>query len=192
MKKKILFIIIVLMFVYPSFCGINLGFKTSLNTHSNEIYKSLYGTISYGWGIGIGLSPYEGIEIMGLYGENYDKGYLSYTKEDISFSLRIISVELKIEPLSFLQDEYVFHISPYLSIEPSMNLYREKSVIRTSSGSKFTIAFGGGISIDIKDKNRFYVGIKYKNIKTFSEIHNQDINIGGLCFEAGLKIKIFD
>ncbi len=190
MRKKVLLILIVFFIVYPSFGGIDLWFKSSLNTHSNGIYKSLYGTISYGWGIGIGTSPYEGITIAGMYAKNNDKGFLSFTKEDLSLSISSISVDIRVEPLTIFQNEYIFHISPYISIEPSYNFYKENSIINSSTGSKFVIVFGGGINVDIKGKNRFFIGVRYKNLKTFSRILGQDINISGLCLEAGLKIII--
>jgi hypothetical protein len=192
MRKKILLIFFVLVIVYPSFGGVDLWFRSSLNSHSNDIYKSLYGTLSYGWGIGVGASPYEGVTITGMYNEDKDKGFLSFTKEDISLSVSSISMDIRLEPLTIFQNDYIFHLSPYLSIEPSYNFYKENSVINSNSGSKFAIGFGGGINVDIKGKNRFFIGIKYKNLKTFSKIHNQDINISGLCFEAGLKIAIFN
>ncbi len=192
MNKKILLIILIVVLVYPSFGKINLGFKALLNSHSNDIYKSLYGTLSYGWGVGVGMSPYEGINIMGIYEETHDKGFLSYTKEDLALSIRSISLEMVFEPLALLQNEYIFHLSPYLLIEPSYNFYKENSVLNSVSGSKFAIAFGGGISIDIKGNNKFYIGIRYKNLKTVSKIHSEDINISGLCYEAGIIINIFD
>jgi len=191
MKKFFIFIFVIFLFLNPLYSKVNLDFVSNFKINTDDLYKDLYGSGSFGWGVGGGVTLSKGLNVGGIYAEYYDKGFLSFTSDNLSLNIRALYTYIRIDPLTLFMSDYFFFVSPFLTFEPGINFIKETSTLGDVTDSKFSFAIGGGASFNFSDFTKFLFAIKYKSLKTPSDIHSKDVELGGIIFEIGLNIEIF-
>ncbi len=191
--KKIFIFIFLLIFVSFLVAG-NLNFLFSSNTvvHSDDDYKLLYGSMAYGWDTGFSYEPFWGAEFGIKYGQSYDSGFLSYTKENLTLNKTLISGFMNIYPLTLFMKDFFFYIEPLLVFEMDFISYKEESVLSEVSGSKAVFSFGGGISLNLNRKTKLLFSVRYRNLNPASTPIGKNINTEGIVLEAGLRVAFYN
>ncbi len=193
MKKIIFILFLISLFVSISW-GANLNFLFSSNTviHSDEDYKNLYGAMAFGWDTGVNFEPILGADIGIKFGQSYDTGFLSYTKENISLNKNIITAFLDVYPLTLFMNDFYFYLEPFFVMETDIIMYKEKTPLDEFSGNKALFSFGGGICLNLKRKIKLLFSAKYRNLSPISPSIGREINTEGLIIEASLRLTVFN
>ncbi len=194
--KKIITLFFIVLFFSGAFAlnagNFNVLFSSNTVIHSDEDYKELYGTGSFGWDTGISYEPFLGAELGIKYGQSYDNGLLSYTKENLTLNKNLISGFLNIYPLSLFMENFFFYVEPFIGFEGDLIMYSEESILGKNSGSKMIFSFGGGVSFNLNRKTKLLFSIKYRNFKTDSPSLGRSINTEGVVFGASLRLAVFN
>jgi len=182
MNKKVLIFILSSFLIFPSILlAESIRVEGCLNYYSvsDSIYKDIYGSGNIMFGGSIGYEVINKLELRGEFNYYQDKGEMTLTKEEITFT---------IIPLVFgLRYQLVKNkVNPYLGAGLSYYTYKEKLPSRFGNVSDSTLGyhFEGGAYFNLT-KNIF-IDLNFRYTIANAESEDETIKLGG--FRAGFGI----
>jgi hypothetical protein len=186
MKKRIIGItfLIILMGILPSAANasVNIGMYGGFKFAGDALYIDLYGSSSPSFGLCGGINLFWRLQLVGEYNFSSDKGKMSVSEEEITFSNQSWSVGLRIWIATIMKNKpYVGGGVTEFSFEEDLpdrfDDFRDKKV---------------GFYLELGDYypligSKVYLDLNIKYVKVDVQPYDDKISLGGLKTTLGVR-----
>jgi opacity protein-like surface antigen len=148
----------------------------------DSIYKDTYGKGTFMLGGSLSYKVVQKFELRAEANYFQDKGEMTFTKEDITFSVLPIVLGLRIQFMKIKK------LSPYFGAGIDIYFYKENLPDRYEDVSDSTTGFHVEVGTYITVTKRFYFDVNVRFIKADAKPFDEKIKLGGI--RAGIGIGL--
>lgn len=191
MKKTIVFALIsfLLLSLAPKVLAVALGFQAKVGLYinyyaiSDSIYRDLYGSGNLMFGGSISLEMIRKLEIRAEGNYFRDKGKMSVTEEELTFTINQIIVGIRFRVFESKK------FSPYLGAGVDFFSYKENYPDRFEDVSDSTTGFHIEVGNYYNLAPRFHLDFNIRYIKADAKPFKEGIGLGGLKAGVGIEYR---
>jgi opacity protein-like surface antigen len=186
MKTKVWFPLLVFVLGLP-IPSLGLGLKVAPAVHyyavQDSVYREVYGRGDIMYGLTLALQPLPLLEIAVDGNLFQDKGRMTYTDEEVQFTLRTLAVSLR---LHLVRARF---FSVYLGAGGDYCFFKEKEPARFGDVSGSTAGYHAEAGMCLNLPWKFYLDLNVRYIAARAKPLGENLEIGGLRAGLGLGLR---
>ena len=174
-------LIVTIIFFFNIFAtseGFRGGGSVGYYAVPDSIYRDTYGSGNLMYGVFLSYDLMRNFELRGEVGYLKDKGEMTLTKEEITFSILPVVLGVRIKIIE------TKNLSPYLGAGVDFYSYKERARIGDTSDSTIGFHVEGGSYISLG--RRFTIDLNLRYVKADAKPYDETFKLGG--WRAGVGV----